>query len=173
MRHQRGFTIVELLIAIVVIGILAAITIVAYNGIQDRANDTAVQSDLGSFIKKIKLYEAEYGTFPPSGFRSGDSTNFPAVPFKPTKSAYRITADNLVYCEGSKPSIGKTWAVAGQSKSGKVYYYRNEEGSLKVSTTGDSWGLCQTGWDNSVAVGYTAYSYGYLASTNTWWGWTN
>jgi prepilin-type N-terminal cleavage/methylation domain-containing protein len=33
-QKQRGFTIVELLIVIVVIGILAAITIVAYNGIQ-------------------------------------------------------------------------------------------------------------------------------------------
>ena len=37
-RHeQTGFTIVELLIVIVVISILAAITIVAYNGVQERA----------------------------------------------------------------------------------------------------------------------------------------
>jgi prepilin-type N-terminal cleavage/methylation domain-containing protein len=36
-QKQIGFTIVELLIVIVVIGILAAITIVAYNGIQERA----------------------------------------------------------------------------------------------------------------------------------------
>ena len=35
--RQKGFTIVELLIVIVVIGILAAITVVAYNGIQERA----------------------------------------------------------------------------------------------------------------------------------------
>ena len=36
-KTKSGFTIVELLIVIVVIGILAAITIVAYNGIQSRA----------------------------------------------------------------------------------------------------------------------------------------
>jgi general secretion pathway protein G len=40
-NKQTGFTIVELLIVIVVIGILAAITLVAYNGLQDRANDSA------------------------------------------------------------------------------------------------------------------------------------
>ena len=43
--RKAGFTIVELLIVIVIIGILAAITIVAYNGIQQRAQAATVQSD--------------------------------------------------------------------------------------------------------------------------------
>ena len=50
---QRGFTIVELLIVIVVIGILAAITVVAYNGVQDRAKATKIQSDLQLLQKAI------------------------------------------------------------------------------------------------------------------------
>lgn len=45
-QSKQGFTIVELLIVIVVIGILAAITIVAYNGIQRRAMAAAQQSDM-------------------------------------------------------------------------------------------------------------------------------
>lgn len=52
---QKGFTIVELLIVIVVIGILAAITIVAYNGIQSRANVQRANTDLNSLVKAIHL----------------------------------------------------------------------------------------------------------------------
>ena len=67
-QKQKGFTIVELLIVIVVIGILAAITIVAYNGVQNRANDTTIQSDLKNTAKKLELIKVDSptGTYPTS-----------------------------------------------------------------------------------------------------------
>jgi prepilin-type N-terminal cleavage/methylation domain-containing protein len=57
MKHsnkQAGFTIVELLIVIVVIGILAALTVVAYSGVQNRANTTKINADLALFSKAIQ-----------------------------------------------------------------------------------------------------------------------
>ena len=63
-RKQTGFTIVELLIVIVVIGILAAITIVAYNGVQQRANNTAKISAVKGFIKLFRGYTTTYNTLP-------------------------------------------------------------------------------------------------------------
>lgn len=51
--RQRGFTIVEILIVIVVIGVLAAIIIVAYNGIQDRARTAKIEADEKTLLKAI------------------------------------------------------------------------------------------------------------------------
>lgn len=64
MKHQKGFTIVELLIVIVIIAILAAITVVAYNGIRERATDSMVKSDLDQATKQIALYRAQYDAYP-------------------------------------------------------------------------------------------------------------
>lgn len=63
-KRQTGFTIVELLIVIVVIGILAAITIVAYNGIQDRARTTVLISDLTSSAEQLSIDQANNSTYP-------------------------------------------------------------------------------------------------------------
>jgi prepilin-type N-terminal cleavage/methylation domain-containing protein len=56
--RSGGFTIVELLIVIVVIGILAAIVIVAYNGVQARAQTSKINADLAMFSKAIQAARA-------------------------------------------------------------------------------------------------------------------
>lgn len=66
-QKQTGFTIVELLIVIVVIGILAAITIVAYNGVQQRANNSAIIAAARNTYGLIKSYQATYESYPSLG----------------------------------------------------------------------------------------------------------
>ncbi len=58
---KSGFTIVELLIVIVVIAILAAISIVAYNGIQQRARDSQRSAEMASIEKALQLYYIDNG----------------------------------------------------------------------------------------------------------------
>lgn len=63
-KTVSGFTIVELLIVIIVIAILAAISVVAYNGIQTRAQNTQVVSGVNQYVKAILAYQGVHGNFP-------------------------------------------------------------------------------------------------------------
>ena len=63
-NKQKGFTIVELLIVVVVIAILAEITIVSYNGITARSNSAAGLAAANTVIKKANLYNTEISTYP-------------------------------------------------------------------------------------------------------------
>lgn len=63
-RQNKGFTIVELLIVVVVIAILAAITIVAYNGITNQSRRASMQNNLQQTAKLIESYKIETGSYP-------------------------------------------------------------------------------------------------------------
>lgn len=63
-NKKRGFTIVELLIVVVVIAILAAISIIAFQGIQQRTKDSRRYSDINVLVKALELYKTTYGQYP-------------------------------------------------------------------------------------------------------------
>lgn len=69
-QRATGFTIVELLIVIVVIAVLAAITVVAFNGIQDRSRDGSIRSGANQLEKAIRLWATQTGQLPRGGWSS-------------------------------------------------------------------------------------------------------
>lgn len=61
---QKGFTIVELLIVIVVIGILAALVLNTFSGVQKRARDTQRQTDINAIATQLEVYYNDKGGYP-------------------------------------------------------------------------------------------------------------
>lgn len=64
LRRYNGFTIVELLIVTVVIGIIAAISIASYNGMQKRAANAAILSEFRAWKLAFAAYKASNGSYP-------------------------------------------------------------------------------------------------------------
>ena len=98
-RNYSGFTIVELLIVIVIIGILAAITIVAYNGIQDRARISSVSSGLSQGSKKLKLFQVDNPDTYPTAAGTNGIDNLATLGITNTSDVtYQYSSSGNTYC---------------------------------------------------------------------------
>jgi len=172
LKHQ-GFTIVELLVVIVIIGILAAITIVGYGAVTSGANDAALKNDLTKLADAIKLKSLDGQAIPNGGATSsntGNSVVLTGINFLPDRETYDVTVANLFYCAGV---IGDTkeFAVIARAKSGKAFVYNSSKGLTEF--TGYTWGTANNGVSACQAAGFTSpftWSYGY--STLAGYGWT-
>lgn len=63
-KNERGFTIMELLVVIVIIGVLAAIGVPAYNNMTTRARQTACQANRRTLQTAVGMYHADTGNYP-------------------------------------------------------------------------------------------------------------
>jgi len=137
--QNKGFTIVELLIVIVVIAILAAITIVSYNGIVERAKISVISSDLATAYQQLALDSLDTGVFPGSatasnggqGLKSSSGTvlqyNYDATTNTYCLSAtngslvYRVVSNNSVAIQGACPAAqSQVTTLAGSGTSGST-----------------------------------------------------
>lgn len=124
-EQQHGFTIVELLIVIVVIGILAAITIVAFNGVQSRAKNTSIENTASAYRKTLAAYVAEKGDYPVVGGSGclGRAADYPSGCFNATASATMETQLGTILTSLPTPDT-TCFAMYGGCRRGLSYYYR-------------------------------------------------
>ena len=164
--RSKGFSIVELLIVITVIVILAAITLVTYNSLQNGSYDAAVQSDLDNAAGLMESFRVSSSTahqFPRNKTPDLESLNFTA-----TKNSYDLTTTvNYVYCINTTDY--KSYALVGLSKSGNVYLMTQDGFQTTTITKADftsGSNICGT------KLGLGLVSSGMYAP-NTWQTWVH
>ena len=146
---KQGFTVVELLIVIVVISILATITIVAYNGVQNRANDTAVQADLRVVGSKIEVFHhtGATGLYPDATQTDLQSL----VRFNKTSYLTPNAAGSVSYCRNNTD-----YTLLGRSASKNAFIISSQTGLKSVTFTGNLVAQCALGGIASTDPGYNS-----------------
>lgn len=115
-RDKTGFTVIELLIVVVIIGILATIIIIAYIGIQNKAQIAVITSDLDSTSKQLAITNATGGSFPPSlsALNNGNGPQSSGTAYQytyyPATNTYCVTGiiggNAYMITDSSQPTLG-------------------------------------------------------------------
>lgn len=120
---KSGFTIVELLVVIVVIGILASITIISYTGISNKAKIVSLQSDLTNASKQLKVYQAV-----------DPNNNYPTANVCPVPGATQI----CIKTSGSGSIDSGTGYSVNNSSNPKTFSLTATNGALVYRVTNDT-----------------------------------
>lgn len=134
-KNKQGFTIVELLIVIVVIGILAALVLNSFRGVQERARDTERRTDIGSVATQLEVYYTDNGGYPTftgevnidawitANLKGADLNAWRAPNFNVNTMVNSATPTKDQYGYTPLQQDGSTACVASPCAKFKLFYY--------------------------------------------------
>jgi type IV pilus assembly protein PilA len=110
LRNQRGLTLVELLVVLIVLAILLSLATASYLGYRERANDSAAQSNIHGLVPSMQAYFVDQETY------TGMTLDL-------LKANYDAAIDPALYSFGSVAPAGTAYCV--QSSSGGRTWRKN------------------------------------------------
>lgn len=129
--HNRGFTIVELLIVIVVIAILAVISVASFTNVQSRALENSIRSNLSSISKQLELKKVDLGRYPENATE--------ITPINVSRDYLDKTANNVYYCLDIPSQV---YSIGLRAKNRKGYMLSN--GKVTEVTTVNGLATCNS-----------------------------
>ena len=97
-RKEEGFTLVELMVVVLIIGILVAIAIPVFNSAKKNAQKKSCFANQRTIDGATNSYQAEFGVFPPGDINDLVTTNYlkviPVHPGDDVAAVYALTATN-------------------------------------------------------------------------------
>ena len=174
--YQRGFTIVELLVVIVVIGILAAITIVSYTGISQRVTVASLQSDLANVSKLLRLDQVVGNGYPASLAAANGNKGISASPDTTLRYGFNNNVSPQTFCVSATKGTtsykitNDSASVSGDCTSYGLVLYLDAENTASYSGTGTTWTDLSVNATTNALVGgvtYTASDHGAFAFNGT------
>jgi prepilin-type N-terminal cleavage/methylation domain-containing protein len=146
---SKGFTIVELLIVVVIMGILAAIVVLAYTNVTNRARNNSRVSEMKSWVRLFESYRALNGSLPPltTGFYCL-GTGFPSTPGGGNVPRCRDydTTGATSYLETTGSGLITALSTVGRIPKADKNGVNNTVGPYLDYAAG--WGSNITGWFN-------------------------
>ncbi|MGB9856569.1 MAG: type II secretion system protein [Dictyoglomaceae bacterium] len=119
MRREKGFTLIELMVVIVIIAILAAVALPNFMGATEKARESAVRSAMKTIQTALEMYATDHsGTYPDDT----EATFTGILQYLPGNAFPKSPATNTSYSPGSNLLLGETAAPETNSNdTGKQY----------------------------------------------------
>lgn len=170
LQNNKSFTLIEILVTIVIIGILAGVIMISTSSSIDKTKDAIRRNDLGMISRGLRAYESTYGSYPTLSCRIGEAgcltdlvpEYIASLPLDPVSGYYGYS------------STGSEFMLLAKGSSGPITYTDSNGFDESILATARYYGY-SSDWNSATVISVDDNSskavWGHVESfPNSWWG---